>query len=175
MVGEDAAHLGGRLQPLLLGIMHSRGIVEIFSCAEADEAVVRLAVFLFHKVNVVGGDDLNIVFLRQVEEYLVHLFLAFIHFRVASRLVSLMPLHLKIIILAKQVLEPLYGGFGSRHIAVHDLLRHLARQTGGAANQAFVVFLKQAVVDAGIVVEAFGVGDGAQFAEAVVARLVFGQ
>ena len=175
MVGEDTSHLFGCLQPFLLGVVHSRRVVDVLACAEADETVVRLAVFLLHKVDVVGRDDLDIVFLRHLQDDFVHFLLALINLRIATWFVGLMTLYLKIIVIAKQILEPLNAFLRPCHVAIHDFLRHLARETGRAANHAFVVFFQQAVVDARIVIKAFGVGDGAQFAEAVVARLVLRQ
>ena len=86
-----------------------------------------------------------------------------------------MALDLDVIISSKEVLEPLDGLLCALEVGVHDLLRHLARQTGRATNQAFVIFFEQAVVDTRIIVEAVRVGDGAQFAEAMVTCLVLGQ
>ena len=174
MVGEDASHLGGCLQPFLFGVVHSSGVVKVFTRAEADEAVVRLAVFLFHKVHIVGSDDLDAIFLRQVEENLVHFLLAFVYFGVATWFVGLVPLHFEIVVISEKVLKPLDGSLGTSHVAVHDLLWHLTCQTCRTAYQAFVVFLKEAMVDTRIVVEAVGVGDRTQLAKAMVARFVLG-
>ena len=101
MVGEDATHLFGRLQPFLFGVVHSCWVVEVLARAEADESVVRLAVLLFHKVDVIGGNDLHVIFLRQVEDDFVHLLLAFVHLGIATRFIRLMPLDFKVIVITE--------------------------------------------------------------------------
>ena len=134
-----------------------------------------LAVFLLHKMYVIGGDDLHIVLLRQTKNDFVHLFLTLVNLGVAARLVSFMSLNLKIIILSKQALEPLDGLLCTFQVAVHDFLRHLARKAGRTTNHALVVLLQKAVVDARIVIKTIRVGDGTQFAKAVIALFVLGQ
>ena len=62
-VGEEFVHLERRLHPLLLAVAHALGVVEVLTRAEADEAVVRLGVFLIEEVNIVGGDHLHAVLL----------------------------------------------------------------------------------------------------------------
>ena len=114
-----------------------------------------VAVFLFHEVDIVGGDDFDVVFLRQLEDDLVDLLLAFVHLGVAAGLVGLVALHLEVIVVAKEVLEPLYRGLGAFDVAVHDLLRHLASEASGAAYQALVVFLEEAVIDTRIIIKTF--------------------
>ena len=175
MVGEDTPHLFWRLQPFLLGVVHTRWVIEVFARAQADETVMGLAVFFLHKVDVIGGDDLDLILLCQIKDNLVHLFLSFVNFGVATGFVGLMTLYLKIVIFAKEVLEPSYRGFGALHVAIHDFLWHLTCEACRTTDQAFMVFFKQAMVDAGIIIETFSVGDGTQFAEAVIARLVLGQ
>ena len=174
-IGKNAAHFLWRLQPFLFSVVHPCWVVEVLARAEANQAVMRLAVFFFHKVHIIGRDDLHIVFLRQLQKDFVHLLLSFVNFGVAARLISLMSLDFKIIILPKKVLEPLYCFLCTFKVAVHDFLRHLARETGRTANHTLMVLLQKAVVNARIVIETLRVGDGTQFAEAVVTCLVFGQ
>ena len=174
-IGKNAAHLLWRLQPFLFSVVHPCWVVEVLARAEAYQAVMRLAMFFFHKVHIIGRDDLHIVFFRQLQKDFVHLLLSFVNFGVAARLISLMSLDFKIIILPKKVLEPLYCFLCTFKVAVHDFLRHLARETGRTANHTLMVLLQKAVVNARIIIETLRVGDGTQFAKAMVAHLVLGQ
>ena len=127
-IGEDSRHLFRRLEPLLLRIVHSVDVVDVVVRAQADQPVMRLGVLFVHEMRIVGGDDLDTVLMRQVDQDGVHLFLPFIDFRIASLFLRLMALDLDIIVLAEEVFEPLYGLFRFRKItalgdAFEDLLR----------------------------------------------------
>ena len=74
-IAEDGVHLGLRLKPLLLGVEHTRRVVEIFSCTETEQMVVSLGVVLIHEMNVVGTDELDAIFTGQLNEHLVGLLL----------------------------------------------------------------------------------------------------
>ena len=160
-IAENGSHLSRCLEPFLLGIVHAGWVVEILSRAKADEAVMRFGMFLFHKMHVIGGNNLGVGLASQVKQHLIYLFLTFIHRGIAPRLIRLMALQLNIIVISKQVLEPHDGLPGAHHVAIHDLLRQFATQTGRTANEPLVIFLKQAVVDTRIIVETVGIGDGA--------------
>ena len=86
-----------------------------------------------------------------------------------------MALHLKIVIVAEQFLEPEHRLFGALNVAIHDFLRHLATQAGRAADNSFVVLLQKLVVDSGVVVVALGEGLRTELAQVFIARFVLCQ
>ena len=49
-IGKHFVHLFLRLEPLLLGVEHAFGVVEVFACSKAQEVVVGLGVILVDKV-----------------------------------------------------------------------------------------------------------------------------
>ena len=152
-VGEDGVHLLGRLEPLLLGVVHAVHIVHVVVRAEADKPVVCLGVLLFHKVRVVGADNLHPVFFCQVNQYGVHLFLPLIHLLVAAGFVGLVALQLDIVILTEHRLEPLYRLFRARYITRHNLLWQFTTQACRRTDNTFVELLQQVFVNTARVVE----------------------
>ncbi len=155
--------------------MQARGVVKVLACAEADEAVVGLAVLLLDKVHVVGGYQLDIVFLGKLHQVAVHQLLPMVGVGGGIGLVGLVALHLKVEIVAEQVLEPDDSLLGTLEVGLHYLLRYLAADAGRAAYQPLVVLLQQVVVDARMVEESFGEGYRAELAQVLVALLVLGQ
>ena len=76
--GEQLVHLLARLHPLLLGVEHTGGVVEVLARGEADEAVVCLGMLFVDKVHVVGAHQPDAIFLAVFDELLVHLQLQFV-------------------------------------------------------------------------------------------------
>ena len=72
---------------------------------------MRLRIFFVHEVRVIGRNDLHAVLAGQVDENRVDLFLALIDLYIRTGFLGLMALELDIIVLAKEILEPLYGLF----------------------------------------------------------------
>ena len=138
-IREYRLHLFGRFQPLLLGVVHTVGVVVLFARAQANQPVVGLAILLVHKVHVVGGNHLRIGFCRQAQDALIGDLLLFVHRAVATRLVGFMSLNLKIVVITEDALEPHHGILGFFILTVGDVTRHLARQTRGGDNQTFVI------------------------------------
>ena len=62
-IRKDFVHFLPRLHPLLLGIQHTLGVVQVFSGTQANQAVVRLGILFVHKVHIVGTNQLYIIFL----------------------------------------------------------------------------------------------------------------
>ena len=151
-IGEDGLHLLGGLQPFLLGVVQTVGVIEFLAGAEANEPVVGLAIVLVHEVHVVGGDDLDASFGCQAQDAFVGHLLLLIDSAVTTGLIGLMSLYLKIIVVAEDALEPERGILGFLVLAVGDVARHLAGETRGGDNQPLVVLLQQFTVDAGLVV-----------------------
>ena len=54
-IPENRGHLGPRLEPLLLRVEHSLGVVKLLFCAEADQTVVSFGILLVHEVHVIGA------------------------------------------------------------------------------------------------------------------------
>ena len=175
VVGEDGRHLVLRLEVFLLGVADTVRVVVVVVEGEADEAVVGRAVFLADEVDVVGRDDLHVVLGGQLEDGFVHHLLHHVDLCVGAGDFGLVALHLEVEVVAEKVFVPFDGGFGFLEVAAVDGSRDLAGQTGGAADDAFVVFLQELAVDLGFLVEAVDEGVGAELHEVVVAGHVLGQ
>src|SRR5690554_8008985 len=86
-----------------------------------------------------------------------------------------MPLQLQVVSLPKHPLVPANGLPGSVEIALHDLLRHLATQTGRSNNQSLVVLLQQLLIDTRPVKKALHRSNGSQLKQIAVTRTVLRQ
>ena len=155
-VREYGIHLLGCLEPLLFCVVHAVHIVHIVVRAEANQSVVCLGVLFLHKMRVVGADYLHTMFVCQVYQYRIHLFLFLIHILVASWLVGLVALQLDIVILTEHRLKPLYRLLRPRDVACHNLLRQLAAQARRRADDTLVKLLQQVFVNTAGVVESIG-------------------
>ena len=65
---EHFVHLLARLEPLLFGVQHTRGVVQILAGGQAEQMVMRFGIILVHEVAVVGADELDAVFAGQFYE-----------------------------------------------------------------------------------------------------------
>ena len=74
-VAEDLVHLGLGLKPLLLGVEHARGVVEVLARRQAQQVVVSLGILLLHEVYVVGTHELDAILSCQLYQHLVGLLL----------------------------------------------------------------------------------------------------
>ena len=133
-IGKDGGHLVGRLEPFLFGIVQAVGIVEVLARAEADKTVMRLAVFLFHKMHIVGGNQFDIIFSGKLNQIFVYLLLLGIGVVGCVGFVGLVALHFEIEIVAKQILEPTHRLFRLFDVAFQYLLRNLATDTRRATD-----------------------------------------
>ena len=96
--------------------------------AQADKAVVGFGVFFVDEMAVVGGNKFDVVFMRQLDEHGVHLFLPLIDLYVSAWFLRLVALEFDVIIVAKEGLEPLDGLFRFAEIAVlGDAVHHFLR------------------------------------------------
>lgn len=103
-VAEDRRHLLAGFEPLLLGVEHSLGIVEVLAGREADQPVVRLGVVFVHEVHVVGTDQTDAVFRGQSAQMLVHFELHRIGFVVGPLDGGLVQLQFEVIVVAEEFL-----------------------------------------------------------------------
>ena len=175
IVGKDGGHLVGRLEPFLLGVVHSVGVRHVFAGAQADEAVVGLAVLLLHKVDVVGGNQLGASAPRQLHKVRDDLLLALVDRGVGVGLVSHVTLEFDVIVVAEDALEPAHRLLGLVHPVADDELRQLAAETGRTDNQPLVILLELHLVDSRTAVETVDPRLGNQLAQILIALLVLGQ
>ncbi len=173
-VGEYLAHLLGRLQPLLLGIVHTR-LVEPLLRRDANQAVMRLAVSLLHEMHVVGGDYLDVIFACKLEQHLVDLALLRVHIDIGIGLVCLVPLQLDVIVIAEYLLEPAHTLLGKFQTPLGNVARHFAAQARRAYDQPLVMLRQFVSVGAGMVVEPFSPCLADELDQVVVALLVLCQ
>ena len=166
-ITEYLCHLFRRLQPLLLGVVHTILIVNKVVGAHAYQMVVCFGVLLFHKVYIVGSNHLYAILLGKLYQHRVYLFLHLIYLLVSSVFCRLMTLNLNVIIFSKQIFIPLDSflycspltfayfrytfqnfAFAWRTIhgraippshSCHYLLWQLATKASRTTNQSFVV------------------------------------
>ena len=131
-VTENLIHLLTGLEPFLLGIEHTVGVVEVFACGEAQEVIVGLGVFLVYEVGIIGAYQFDAIFLGQLYEHPVGFLLQRKGFAVGAqvRVFHLMALQLQIIVVAEHTLIPLYGLAGTGNVVLQNLGGHLACYTG---------------------------------------------
>ena len=174
-VCEDLIHLGGRLHPFLFGIAHTCRIVEIFAGAQADQTFVSFGILPIYKVHIVGCDQFDAMFMRQLYDHLVHLALFGIDGTIGSRIVRFMTLQFQIIILAKEIFEPKDGFLSLVNLTMHDMLRDFTAKTCGRGNDTFVIFFQKFLVDTWTSIEALGPGDRDHLDQVLVTLLILGQ
>ena len=131
-IAEDVVHLLTCLKPLLLGVEHSRRVIEILAGRETEKMVVGLSIFLIHKVGIVRTDQFDTIFPSQFDQHLIGLLLKREGLAIGTlvRICHLMALKLQIIVVAPEPLMPLDGFTCPGYIATKDLCRHLASNTG---------------------------------------------
>ena len=67
-VGPKFVHLGCGLEPFLLGVTQTGWVVEVLARIHADQVIVRLGVLFIDKVHIVGGNQLDVVLVRHLDE-----------------------------------------------------------------------------------------------------------
>jgi len=71
---EHLLHLLGGLEvELLRGILQTVGIVDIRACADTEQNVVGIGVFVLEIVDVVGADDRQVEFVGDLDELFIAL------------------------------------------------------------------------------------------------------
>ena len=158
MVWEQCRHLLLALQVLLLGVVQARLLVDLLTGVQTDKMVVRRAVLLVHKVDIVRGDHLDTHLLSQLEYSLIAYLLLLVDIPRESGNLGLVEHHLKVVVVSEDPLVPLYRLSRLVHLSGDDVLGDLAGKAGGAAYQVLVVFLNDLVRDPRLaVVETFDV------------------
>ena len=126
-------------------------------------------------MDVVGCNQLDIMFTCQFDQHFVYFLLFGIGGAVGVRVVCLVPLYFQVIIFAKQVFEPLDRLFRLIYPVVHDVLRDLSPQTGRADDQVFMILFDQFMVDTRTSVETFRPRDGYHLDQVLVAVHILSQ
>ena len=176
-ITEDIVHLLLCLEPLLLGVEHTRRVVQILTRGEAQQMVVGFSILLIHEMGIVGADQFDAIFLGQFDEHLVGLLLQGEGLTVGTdgRICHLMALEFQIIIIAPKALVPLDGLAGTLDVALQDLCWYLSCDTGRTDDQVFVVFFQFLAVCTRTVIEAIHPGITYQFDQVLVTVIVFGE
>ena len=91
-VAEYGGHLVGCFQPFLFGVVHAACFVHKRSCRYTDEVVVRIGVFFFDKVCIVGANNFCVGFSCQFDQYRIDFLLPHIYFLVAAGFVGFVSL-----------------------------------------------------------------------------------
>ena len=172
---EDRSHLGRRFQPLLLGVEHALGVVEVLARREADQTVVRLGVILVHEVHVVGADHPHVVLRGQFAQVFVHMQLHGVGFVVGPLDGGFVQLQFEIVIVAEDFFVPQDRLLSLFEVVRRDGARHLAGQTGRTADQPLVVLLQLHAVRSRTHVETLGPRFRNDLYQVVIALEVFGQ
>ena len=176
MVWEQCRHLLLALQVLLLGVVKARLLVDLLAGVQTDKMVVRRAVLLVDKVDVIRGDHLDTHLLSQLEYSFIADLLLLVDIPRESRNLGLVEHHLKVVVVSEDPLVPLYRLSRLVHLSGDDVLRDLARQTGGTADQILVVLLDDLVGDPRLaVIETFDVTLRHDLHQVFVAVEVLGQ
>ena len=174
-VGPKFVHLGRSLEPLLLGVAHTGRVVEVLARIHANQVIVRLGVLLIHKVYVVGGHQLDVVLVRHLDEPRIEFVLLDDTSGIVGGILRRMALKLQVVVVAEETLVPKDGLFSRLQVAVLEFARHLATQTGRAADQSFVILLQHLVVDARTHIVTFHPANRHCLDQILVALLVLGQ
>ena len=93
-------------------------------------------------MDVVGSDQLDIMFAGEFDQHLVHFLLFGIRGTIGIRVVCLVPLHFQVIIFSEQFFEPQDGFFCFIYPIMHNMLRYFATQTSGTDDQIFVILFQ---------------------------------
>jgi len=145
-VCKEFIHLFARLHPLLLGIKHTTWVVQVLAGTQTNQPVVRFGIFFIHEMDVVRTNQLDVELLRILHQVFVHIHLQWVTFVIGTGNSRFMTLHLKIEIVTKQVLIPLYGFFGFRKLSGSNPFRYFTTKTSRTDNQSFMILLKFATV-----------------------------
>ena len=176
-IGKHLVHLLTRLEPLLLRVEHTRGVVKVLARGKTQQVVVGLGVILVHEVGVVRTHQLDAILLRQLNEHLVGLLLQRERLAVGTQrgVFHLMSLKLQIIVVAKHAAIPLNRLARTLNVTVENLLGHLTRDAGRAHNEILMIFLQVLTIRTRTHVIAVDPRTRHQFYKVLIAMIVFGE
>ncbi len=114
---------------------------------------MSLRILSIDEVNVVGSNDLYIVFLGKFPDALYYQLLFGKNAAVSFRIVSLMPLYLKVKVIAEQIDVFLKRFFCRSHRSIEYLIRDLSCKACRRCNKSLPVLSQHFLVDAGSVIK----------------------
>ena len=176
-IAEDVVHLLAGLKPLLLGVAHAVGVVQVLTRRDTEQMVVGFGGLLVLKVAVVGADELDAILAGHLDEHLVGLLLQGEGFAVGQNggVGHLVALELEVIVVAKHAMIPLTRLAGSLDVAMQNLGGYLAGDTCRADDEVFVVALEVGAVGTRTIVVAICPRIGDELDEILVTIIVLGQ
>ena len=164
--GKARLHLVGAAQIKLLRHItgaHALGVAQQILGADADQTVVRMRIALVDVVNVVGGDELEVEFLAELDQLPVYLGL----------LGQTVILQFKVEILrAERLPKPIHRRARLVDLVFHDQIRDFAGETARHGNQALAVGSQNLLVDPRLIVINVEMCRRGQLDQVFVARLV---
>ena len=126
-------------------------------------------------MDVVGADELDVVFAGQGDELRLDGLLYLVALVVGAHGGGLVALQLDVVVVAHQLLPPAHAAVGLVVVAGGQQLGYFAAETGRGDDQALLVGGDGLPVGTGVHVEALGPGLRHQLDKVFVARLVLGQ
>ncbi len=167
MVGEHARHLVGGLDVELFGVeLEALGVVHGAGGLDAEQDFVGATVAALDVVRVVGGDERDVEVLLHAEHGLDDGF-------VRAEVVILD--FEEEVAAAEDLFKVAGGGFGLVVVVGHEVLRNLAGEAAGEADEAAGVAGEEGLGDAGLAVEAVQGGLAGEADQIFVAFFVFGE
>ena len=165
--GEQLVHFVCRFDIELVGLeLHFIRILNGLAGLDAEQDALHFGIFLAQIVGVVGGCHGNSGLPCKLDELRQHSIILF----------QTMVLKLDIIVfLTEEVSIPQRCCFGALIIARQDGLWNFACQTGRQADQTFVIFFQQFLINAGLGIKALHKGGRHHFDQVFVAGLIFAQ
>ena len=176
-IAEDIVHLLLCLEPLLLGIEHTGGIIKILSGGQTEQVVVGLSGVFVLEVAVVGAYKLDAFFLCDLHQHGIGALLQGEGIAVGTdvRVFDLMALQLEIIVIAEDPVIPSGCFLSALDVALENLGRHLAGNTRRADDQILVVFLQVIAVGTRPVIVSVGPGTADELDEILISVVVLCQ
>ena len=176
-ISEHLIHLLLRLEPLLLSVEHTCGVVQVLARRHTEQMVVCLGIVLVHEMAVIGAYQLYAIFLRKLYHHLVRLHLQRIRLPVCPqiRVVHTVALQLDVVVLAEHPVIPFYRLACSGNVIVEDFVRHLATETRRADNQSLVILLQILAVGTWSHIETVYPRVAHELHEVVITRLILRQ
>ena len=174
-IGKKFIHLRLGLHPLLLGVKHTLGVIQVLTRTQTYQAVVRFGILFIHKMHIVGTHQLHIVLLGVFHQFCIGHLLQIKGFMIGTRHGGLMPLQLQVKIIAKHPLVPLDSLFGLIQFSLNDFARHFARHTSRTDNQSFVIFLQLHPIGTRTHIISLRPCLRHQFYQVMIASLILGQ
>ena len=165
-IGVEPRHLFRRAHVVRrVGHPHAIRLVDRFARADAEQDVVRVGLVALGVVDVVGGDQRDVHLVSQVH----HLAVDGVEFG------DVVALQFEVVPVGELRLVPAHGLAGFVDLPVDQQLRDFALRARREHDQPLAVLREHFFVDAGLVVEAFQLGDADEFEQILVAGLVLRQ